>query len=627
MNRKNNSYLYLISKGGRKSMKRITSLLLVMVMLFSVSAVMPELAHAAEQAEALTVGQTTMLSGNFFCELWGNNTADIDVRSLLHDYPLVSQTQMGEYEINHTVVSQVSKEEEENGDITYRITLKRGLKFSDGSPIGAKDYLFTFLLLSSPQVRSITGLTPPYAHIAGFQEYNDGTAKMLSGLRLVNDRVFTLKVKSEYLPYFYELTYINADPYPISVILPGAEVADDGEGAYISGEMTEEILKGTLLDSETGYISHPSVSSGPYRLLSYDAEEHVAELEINPHYKGNYEGQQPSIPRLRFKNVLNQEIHEQLASGEVDVVNKVSDGEVIDKALTLQEGGELGVTSYARSGAAYLAIAGERSITSSLNVRQALASCIDYDVLPEEFLKGHGERVYGYYGLGQWMPKAVKKDMNRLTQYKLDIGGANNLLIFDGWIFNKDGGYFRRGDEGLRYRRTADGSLEPLSLRMAVTPQNKAAELLFNMLRENTKELGVEIVAEEMPFDKALRQYYGLEERSFDLFFMGTNFGYFFNPGNIYRMNDGARGIHNSSGIQDKRLAELAAAVTRVPEGDVNEFYKAWLAFQVYWTEILPMIPLYSNTYYDLYTPDLMNYHPEDYLTCSTALLYANLER
>ena len=85
-------------------------------------------------------------------------------------------------------------------------------------------------------------------------------------------------------------------------------------------------------------------------MLSYDAEEHVAELEINPHYKGNYEGQQPSIPRLRFKNVLNQEIHEQLASGEVDVVNKVSDGEVIEKALTLQEGGELGVTSYARSG-------------------------------------------------------------------------------------------------------------------------------------------------------------------------------------------------------------------------------------------------------------------------------------
>ena len=158
---------------------------------------------------------------------------------------------MGEYEINHTVVSQVSKEEEENGDITYRVTLKRGLKFSDGSPVGAKDYLFTFLLLSSPQVRSITGLTPPYAHIAGFQEYNDGTAKTLSGLRLVNDRVFTLKVKSEYLPYFYELTYINADPYPISVIFPGAEVADDGEGAYISGEMTEEILKGTLLDSET----------------------------------------------------------------------------------------------------------------------------------------------------------------------------------------------------------------------------------------------------------------------------------------------------------------------------------------------------------------------------------------
>ena len=54
---------------------------------------------------------------------------------------------------------------------------------------------------------------------------------------------------------------------------------------------------------------------------------------------------------------------------------------------------------------------------------------IDYDVLPEEFLRGTVRGFTDTTVLGQWMPKAVKKDMNRLTQYKLDIGGANNLLF------------------------------------------------------------------------------------------------------------------------------------------------------------------------------------------------------
>ena len=37
---------------------------------------------------------------HFFSDLWGNNTADIDVRSLLHEYPLIAQTQAGDYQLN-----------------------------------------------------------------------------------------------------------------------------------------------------------------------------------------------------------------------------------------------------------------------------------------------------------------------------------------------------------------------------------------------------------------------------------------------------------------------------------------------------------------------------------------------
>ena len=607
-------------------MKRILTLLLITGLLFSsLSAVAQQ--PAAGQPAVLTVGHTTMLNGNFFSELWGNNTADIDVRSLLHEYPLVAQTQAGDYELNRMVVSEIDRGMESNGDVTYRVTLAEGLKFSDGSPIGARDYLFSFLLLSSSQVRAMTGMMPAYSHIVGFDSYHNGSSKVLSGLHLIDDYTFTLRIKSTYLPYFYEMAYININPYPISVILPGARVVDDGAGAYISGSMTEEILRRTILDSKNGYLSYPYVSSGPYRLLSYDPQAHVAEFEINPYYLGNYEGRVPSIPRLRFQEIRNQNIHQQIAQGQVDMVNKVTDGDVINEALALQKEGVLGVTSYPRTGAAYLAIANERPITSSVRIRQALAYCLDYDVLPRDFLKGYGERIYGYYGLGQWMPEAAGKDINKLPHYQLDIKKAEQLLIADGWVYNKAGAEYGKGDTGLRYRKTAAGTLEPFSLRMVVTPQNKAAYLVLGMLKENVGRIGGEIISEELSLAQALAQYYRQEERKFDLLFLGSNFVYFFDPSNTYRVGKEYQGTINTSGLQDKKLAALAKAVTHVHSKDREAFLKGWLDFQIYWAEVLPMIPLYSNTYYDLYTPDLSDYYPENYWNWGTAILYANLNR
>lgn len=610
-------------------MKRILILLLMTGLLFSCSVSMPAGARQenAGQPAVLTVGHTTMLSGNFFSDLWGNNTADIDVRSLLHEYPLIAQTQAGDYQLNRTVVDQVDKETEKNGDVTYRVTIKKGLRFSDGSPIGARDYVFSFLLLSSPHVRSLTGLTPSYTYIDGFDRYHAGLSQQLSGLHLIDDHTFTLRIKGAYLPYYYEMAYISINPYPISVILPNARVMDDGKGAYISGEMTVDILKRTILDKEKGYLSHPFVTSGPYRLLSYDSQTHVAEFEINPHYMGNYEGQIPSIPRLRFQGIRNQDIHRQIAQGQVDMVNKVTDGEVIDEALVLAKDGYLSFSSYPRTGSGFLAIANERPITSSVHVRQALAFCLDYDVLPREFLKGHGKKVSGYYGLGQWMLKAVGNGINQLPRYQLDLDKADQLLITDGWVYNKDGKEYHKDDAGLRHRKTAEGVLEPFSLRMVVTPQNKAAYLVLGMLRDNVAQIGGEIISEEMPLARALAQYYRQEERKFDLFFLGTNFVYFFDPSDTYRVGEEYQGTINTSGLQDEKLAALAAAVARVPSRDQEAFLEAWLAFQIYWAEVLPMIPLYSNIYYDLYTPDLTDYNPDRYWNWGTAILYARLKR
>lgn len=63
-------------------MKKILTLLLALWMLTGC------VAMAAENQ--LVVGSTTAMSGAFFTDLFGSNTADMDVRALLHGYNLMS---------------------------------------------------------------------------------------------------------------------------------------------------------------------------------------------------------------------------------------------------------------------------------------------------------------------------------------------------------------------------------------------------------------------------------------------------------------------------------------------------------------------------------------------------------
>ena len=58
--------------------KRFVSLLLALALLCMAMSALGE-----QEAVEITVGSTNQMSGHFFTDMWGNNTADIDVRALL----------------------------------------------------------------------------------------------------------------------------------------------------------------------------------------------------------------------------------------------------------------------------------------------------------------------------------------------------------------------------------------------------------------------------------------------------------------------------------------------------------------------------------------------------------------
>jgi len=607
--------------------------------------------------DELVIGSTTALNGGFFTEMWGNNTSDADVRMLLHAYNLMEwKSEMGTYNIDESVVSGIVVTQSYTGDRTYTLALYDDLVYSDGTPITAYDYAFSILLSAADEVSALGGKTTDSDYILGMDAYKAGESEMISGVRVLGDHQLAITVKADYLPFFYELALLNYCPYPISVIAPGCEVADDGEGVYIRNIRTEEetaeeaaeeepiftaeLLKETILNPETGYMSHPGVVSGPYTLTSFDWETRTAEFAINPNYKGNSLGQQPVIPKLIFRTVSNETMMEELENGEVDLLHKVTMAETLDAGMQLvgESEGAFTVANYPRSGFSFVSFSCERPATQSQKVRQAIAHCFDKETFVTDYVRNYGIAVDGYYGIGQWMYELVvgslaapveelaetataeeiaayeetlaaweALSMDNVKLYGLDLEAAAQLLVEDGWTLNRAGEEFNAETDDVRCKEI-DGEIVALDLSMIYPEGNNVEAYLINEFAANLKQVGILLTAEAKPFEELLEVYYRQAERSADMIYLASNFAYVFDPSSTFNPADAYQGANNRTGIVDEKLYELTVDMRKTEPGDVLSYCQKWLAFQEYYSEVLPALPVYSNVYFDFYTSHLQDY-------------------
>lgn len=185
------------NKREEPGMRRIVCLCLLAALLAGLTG-----ASVAEGArDSLAVGTLTQMSGMFFTDCWGNNTADLDVRALLHGYSTVAMQSGGQFGIDATVCT-AEYADDASGNRTYTFYLNPDLLFSDGSPITARDYAFSVLLLSGPEMAALGGSNLDFAHLSGFDAYSSGDGKAFSGVRLIDEHTFSLTVAADALPFF-----------------------------------------------------------------------------------------------------------------------------------------------------------------------------------------------------------------------------------------------------------------------------------------------------------------------------------------------------------------------------------------------------------------------------------------
>ena len=626
-------------------MKKTLTILLVLALLLVPQTMLAETVDEAQNLnydyDELTVGSTMPMSGTFFTNLWSNSSSDIDVRDLLHSCNLVEwDVDYEGYTLSTTVVTGEVVTANEAGDHVYNLFLYDDLYFSDGTPITAWDYAFSFLLRIAPQIGELGGRPLEAEYLLGYADYVTGAVPYLAGVRVLDDHQMLITIDHEYLPYFFELGLLDCVPYPISVIAPGNQVLDDGEGVYLSQPLDAEALKQTILDPDSGYLTHPSVVSGPYQLLSYDGA--TATFERNPYYKGNALGKKPVIERIVYKTADQATMIDDLLSGQYGLLNRVSSAAAIAKAQEeIEQNNQFGFTSYQRSGLSFISFNTEKAAVSSAAVRQAIAYCLDKDGLTADYTGSFGLSVAGYYGMGQWMYKMLtgvtpypgkedgtltadeEKEWDDLAQaftdmydYGQDLRTAEELLIADGWTLNRDGGEFAAGTDDVRCKRI-DGELIALDLKLLHSSSTLIGEALAERLAKPLAEVGIKLTVESA--DNLLSIYYSQQDRDCDMLFMATNFDLNFDPSVTFEPG----GALNFTCIDDAELYELAVDMRRTEPGELLDYCKKWLSFLERFNEVEPLIPVYSNMYYDFFTRTLHDYEITANFTWSRAAVSA----
>ncbi len=423
----------------------------------------------SEKADkGIILGNSTELGGKFRYPAFGATNpagSDNDIGFLVSGLETVVSTKEGGYTVNETVVKDLKETMNEDGTKTYEIEIKEGLVFSDGSEVKAINYLPHVLVFSSPVGAEAasrdhkSGLTVVgYADFSAYTgpESAEGT-KEFKGLRLLGDYKFSVTIDAEYLPYFYDITYAAFSPVVLPLWLGENTIQDDGNGVYLSDEFYKMVegtkyvmadhIKESALNADDTYAY-----SGAYVVKAYDVADKSVILERNPNFPGNYEGAVPTIEKITYKRIVDETQLEDLKAGGVDLLAGITGGTATNEAITAadESGGKFAYVHYSRAGYGKLGFRADYGPVQFVEVRQAIAYCMDRAQFAKDFTGGYGGVVDGPYYKDAWMNKAAVENGMQLNAYATSADSAIAVLEEGGWIYDKDGKDYV---EGVRYKK------------------------------------------------------------------------------------------------------------------------------------------------------------------------------
>lgn len=592
-------------------------------------------------------GSSTQLSGDWGREMWTNNAADRVVRELMDGYFTVVTNEGGEYVLNETVVADYQSEMNEDGTKTYTVKINEGLVYNNGDPITAKDFVVQDLFSTTKVATDLGATVSGDLTFVGGKEYKSGDAAYCSGIRLIDDYTFSYTIVADKIPYFYDMKYIRTFPMSLTYWFgEEVDVVDDGEGCYFTGDFTAEAVSSTV--EAARFATSDRVTAGPYNLVEFDASSLQATLEINPNFIGDFQGQTPYIEKLIITKTETETWADALRTGAVDFCDTLTDGDEVNTALDIVDGGGFDYVQFTRAGYGKIMFQCDFGPTQFEAVRHAVAMLLDRNDFANTFCQGWGSVVSGPYGLGLWQYQEAEEYLaDNLNTYDYSYDRAVEVLVADGWVLDATGAEWTSGtrykevtaEEAGSYAHNvtlADGRiLMPLIIEWSSSEGNPVSDLLSVMLAQNpdVTSAGMTINQNIMTFSELLNYMYRDASQgdqygvpTYGMYNLASNF----TPGSYdysYNWTSDPELValgYNINFLFDNELDQLSMnMVYGLESTDTEGYMDVWKNYIVRWNQLLPEIPLYSNVYVSAFNDKLKGFKQDSFWNFQYGILYA----
>lgn len=445
------------------------------------------------ESNSVILGSITDLSGAFRNASWGKSSpgaSDLDIQDLTTGYSTMMSNKDGAYEFNMSALaSEPTFTRTSGGTLLVTIEIKKDLKFSDGSPITAKNYVASILANSTPVSASAGGTGSAGMYFVGFDAFSaydgtneskEGVAATFSGVKLLGDYKFSIEISSEYADYYYADTYASFSPSPMALYLGTNEIVVDSSTR--SCGLGKDFYKKTVKDGAEVYAMADVIKanlrwdsglpySGPYVVSDYNESDLIATLRLNPHYTSDIRGK-ASISTISYIKLESATQMDKFTRGEVDVIAGITGGKETKAALALVEANptKYKETHYARAGYGKIGFRGDFGAVSDVAVRQAIMYTLNRNEFAQAFTGGYGTVVHGAYYTRFPAYVANKTELEaKLDPYAMSVDDAVDVLESAGWIYNSRGESFDASRDRVRYKKLEGYELSRANLEFKST--------------------------------------------------------------------------------------------------------------------------------------------------------------
>lgn len=438
--------------------------------------------------------------------------------------------------------------EDESGTKTlYRITLKEGMRFSDGTPVTIDDLIFCYYVYSDPNYDGMSTFASSL-DIVGLDDYRNGEADTISGITKVDELTCTVLVNG--------VNIIGDRLLALQQIMPKHYYGEN----FKKGDLTSIKAKSGM-----------PLGSGPYIFESY--KNNIVTVKANEDY---FKGV-PNILYVKYQVIDEEQKISAIIKGDIDITDPAASLEAINELE--DEGIPYSLIGY--PGYGYIAISAKR--VPELKVREGLMH-----------LMTRSQAITTYYGE---LAELIERPMTpTLAEYPDD---ADEYWEYDP---QKALQCFREaGYEQVNGMLMKDGKQLVIEVGIGEAASHPSTPILTQMAND-LKALGGELIISDMDFslltNRVLRD-------DIDMWIMSWGNVTDCDMTQLYGSEYVKEGGSNRTWIQDEELDKLLAEIVTTLDFDDRKAKVAEaLDIVMSWAT---MLPVYQRKNMIIYNPDTID--------------------